>query len=83
MWRVWVKQLTLWPGGPVLRITFVQYVIAFCSRPKLTSDIVSGRFMGPVVPDNPVKFGDPRLNHSRKIPPEAVYGGIFDGFFSL
>ena len=29
---------------------------------------------------NLVKFGDPRLNRSREIPPEAVGGGIFDGF---
>ena len=33
-----------------------------------------------VVPDNRVKFGDPRLNRPLEIPPEAVLGGIFDGF---
>ena len=27
---------------------------------------------GPVVSDNCVKFGDPRLNYYREIPPEAV-----------
>ena len=37
--------------------------------------------MGPVIPDNHVKFGDPRANHSREIPPEAVRGDIFDHFF--
>ena len=37
--------------------------------------------MGPVIPDNRVKFGDRRINLSREIPPEAVCGGIFDGFF--
>ena len=30
-----------------------------------------------------VKFGDPRMNLARKIPPEAVWGGIFNCFFSL
>ena len=45
------------------------------------SDVISGRFVGSVVPNNHVKFGDPRLNRSREMPPEAVGGGIFDGFF--
>ena len=87
MWRVWVKQWpkysTLWPAGPVLRITLVQNLIAFCSRPEVTCDVISGSFVGPVVPDNRVKFGDARLNCSQEIPPEAVYGGIFDGLFAV
>ena len=37
--------------------------------------------MGPVIPDNRVKFGDPRINLSQEIPPEAAGGGIFDCFF--
>ena len=40
--------------------------------------------VGPViVPDIHVKFGDPRINLSREIeiPPEAIWGGIFYGFF--
>ena len=45
------------------------------------SDVISGRFVGAVVPDNRVKFGDPRLNSSGEIPPKAVWGGIVDGFF--
>ena len=59
-------------AGPVLRITFVQNLIAFCSGPEATGDVISGRFMGPVVPDNRVKFGDPHVNPSREIAPEAV-----------
>ena len=35
---------------------------------------------GPIVPDKPVKFRDSRSNLSREIPPEAVRGGIVDGF---
>ena len=58
--------------GAVLRITFAQYLIAFCRRPEVTSDVISGKFLGAVVPDNLVKFCDPRLNRSREIPPEAV-----------
>ena len=34
--------------------------------------VISGRFVGPVIPDNHVKFGDHRLNLSGEIPPEAV-----------
>ena len=86
MWRVWVKQwpkyLTLCRPDPFLHITFVQYLIAFCSWPELTSDIISGKFVGPVVSDNPVKFSGSRLNFYQEILPEAVRGGIFDGFFS-
>ena len=87
MWRVWIKQwpkyLTLWPAGLVLRITFVQYLIAFCSRTEVTSDVISDRILRSVVPDKGVKFGDPRLNCSLEIPPEAVLGGIFYGFFAV
>ena len=61
-----------WPVGPVLRITFVQYFIAFCSRPEVTSDIISGNFVGTVVPDNHVKFDDPCLNGSPEFPPQAL-----------
>ena len=52
IWWVWIKQwpnyLTLSPVGPALRITFVHYLIAFCSLPEETSDVISGRFVGPV-----------------------------------
>ena len=32
----WQKYFTLRPTGSVLRITFVQHLIAFCSRPEVT-----------------------------------------------
>ena len=51
---------------------FVQYLIAFFSRPEATSDVISGRFVRTVVPDKQVKFGDPRLELCREIPYEAV-----------
>ena len=51
IWCVWPNWLTLWPTGPVLHITLVQYLIAFCSRPKATSNIISGRFVRPVIAD--------------------------------
>ena len=70
--KQWPNYFTLWPAGPVLRVTFVQYLTAFCSRPEVMSDVISGGFVGPVVPDNRVKFGDPGFNRSREIPPEAV-----------
>ena len=76
MWPVWAKQwwkyLTLWLARHVLRITFVQDLIAFFSRPEVTSDVIYGRFVVPVVYDNRLNFGDHRLNRSREIPPEAV-----------
>ena len=51
------------PATPVLR-TFVQYLIASSSRPEIASDVISGKFVGPVVPDKLVKFRDPGLNRS-------------------
>ena len=36
---------------------------------------------GPIVPHKPVKFRDPRLKLSRRILPEAIRSGIFDGFY--
>ena len=73
---------TLWPAAPILR-TFVQYLIAFCSRPEAASDVISGRFVRPIVPDKYIKFGYPRLNNSREMPPEAVGSGIFDSSFTI
>ena len=57
--------MDVWPAGPVLRITFAQYLITFCSRPEATSDVISGRVLGPVILDNPVKSADPRISISR------------------
>ena len=37
-----------------------------------TIDVISSTFLGPPVPDICVKFGDPRLNLYRAVPPEAV-----------
>ena len=73
------RTIRLWPSVPVLR-TCVQYFIAFCSRLETASDVVSSKFVRPIIPDKPVKFRDPHLNRSRYIPPEIIVGDIFDGF---
>ena len=78
----WPNYLTLWPVAPVLR-SFVQYLIAFCSRLKAASDDMFGRFVGLTVPDKWVKFRDRRLNRSREIRPKSVESGIIDGFFAI
>ena len=59
----------------------MQYSNAFCSRLETASDVMSSTFVGPVVPNERVKFRDPRFNRSRRIPPDAVEGGIFDVSF--
>ena len=46
-----------------------------------TSNVLSSKFVGPVIPDNRVKFGDPRINLSREISHEAA--GISDGFLAV
>ena len=65
---------------PLFLRTFVQYLIALWNRHEPASSVISGTFVGPIVPDKPVKFRDPCLNHSREILPEAVGGGIFQFF---
>ena len=55
----------------------LQNLIAFCSRLEAASDVISGRFMRPIVPDKNVKFCDPRLNYSGKIRCETIAGSIF------
>ena len=55
-----------------MRVTFVQYLIAFCSRPEVVSDVISSANVGQVcldVPVKSVKFGDSRSNRSRDIAP--------------
>ena len=49
-------------------------------RPEATSDVISSNSVDPIVPDKLVKFGDPNLNLSRKIPSEAVYFRPFYNF---
>ena len=60
----------------------MQYLIAFCSRPEVTSGVLSCRFVKPIVLDECVEFRDSRLNRYREFPPVAIGGGIFDRFFS-
>ena len=62
---------------------FAHFCAAFCSWLEADSDVISGRFVRPIVLDKWVKFRDPRLNSSWEIPPEAVGGGIFDSFFAI
>ena len=59
-------------GRTRFRIPFEQYLVALCSRPEVTCDVILGVFVGRVVPGNHVKFGNPRLKLSREIPPEAL-----------
>ena len=54
------------PAAPVL-CTFVQYSIAFCSRPEVDSDVISGMVVDYFGMDVRVKFGDSRSNISRDI----------------
>ena len=52
----------------------MQYLIAFCTRPEIASDVIASRFVRPIVRDKRVKCCDPRLNRCRAIPTEAVGG---------
>ena len=67
------------PTVPVSH-TFVQYLVASCSRSEAASDVISGRFLGLTVPDECLKFCDLRLNGSGEIRPKAVGRGIFGHF---
>ena len=50
---------------------------------ETVSDLISSRFVRPIVRDKPVKLCDPGLNRSREIKPEAVCGGILTIFCTL
>ena len=65
-------------AGRTRLCTLLQYFIAFCSRPEAASEVISGRFLRPIVPDKCAKFRDPCSTRSREIPPGAVGGGTFD-----
>ena len=49
-------------------------------RPEAANDVISGVFVRLTVPDNDVKFSDPRLNRSPIIRSEVV-GGSFTKVF--
>ena len=57
----------IWQARPVLPTTFVQYLIAFYSRPEATSDAISSSNAGQVDMDVCVKFDASRSNRSRDI----------------
>ena len=62
--KQWPNYSTLWPAGPVLRVTFVEYLIVFCGRPEATGDVVSGRTDQDVGTDVCANFGVSRLKPS-------------------
>ena len=73
-------------SGRIIRLfdgcTFGEPFTAFCGRPEVAADVISARFVRPIVPDRCVKFGDHSLNRFREIRPETIGGGIFDSFLS-
>ena len=46
--------------------------------PEAARDDISGMFVRLIVLNKYVKFSDPSFNSSQEIPPETVWGGIFD-----
>ena len=46
--------------------TFVQYLLAYCSRAEAAIDVICGTFVGPSVPDKFVECRDPCSNHARE-----------------
>ena len=46
----------------------------------MASDVIPGRFVGPIVPDKCVKFRVPLFNRSGEIQPKTVRCGIFGRF---
>ena len=70
-------------AGRTRLMHFAQYSIAFCSRPETASDVITDRFVRPIVLDKYVKCRDLCFNHSREIAPETVGSGIFDSFFAI
>ena len=68
------------PTALVLR-TFVQHLIAFCSLPEAASNVISGRFVGPIVHDSPVNFvilAQIVLEKLHLKPSEAEFSTVFE-----
>ena len=53
----------------------VSFSLDKCQK-EAAGEVISGKFVGPVVLDKYVKYNDPSLNRSWEIPPKAVGGGI-------
>ena len=79
--KKWPYYFSLWQAESVLRITIVQYLIAFYNRPEATTDVTSSKFVRPVTYDNCVEFGDPCVNLSREISPEAPEAALSTVYF--
>ena len=80
--RLKVTELVDRLAGCTCLRTYEQYLIAFCSRLEAAGDVVSCRFMNPIVLNRRIKLRDPRINSSGEIRPKAVRGGIFNSLFS-
>ena len=63
------------------RFTHFCAVFNYSLRPTDDMSGISGRFVRLTVPNEPVKFRDPRLNRSGDIRPKAEGGGIFGRLF--
>ena len=48
-------------------LTLLRYSIAFCRRPKVSSDAIFSVFVRQIVPDNTVKFSGPCFHRYREI----------------
>ena len=91
IWRVWSwrNYLTLWPAGPVSRITFVKDLIAFCSHLKkldmtpYPTDFWGRMYVWHVGVDVCVKFGDYISSGSRDIHQWSRRMRHFRPFFEL
>ena len=47
---------------------WVQHLIACCSQPEANSDVISGRYVEPVIPHNRAKFGDSPIGRVGETP---------------
>ena len=78
---MWPKYSTV--ADSVLRLV-MQYSITFCRQLEAASNIISGRFVRLIVPDNAAKFRDSRsrLNLTLEILSEALGDAICGGVFA-
>ena len=76
--QTWPNYALICRKHPFYALFVQSYLIAFCGRPDIASDVVSCRFVRLIVQDKLIKFRNPGLNLSREIPPEAIRGGFFE-----
>ena len=78
----WINRIILvFVRSDPFHAIFVQYLNGFCNRPEAASDVVSARFVRPIVSDKCVKFRDPGFKPFLRNSTRSHQSRYFQHFF--